>query len=57
LDVICVVLGCGIDELLRPEPGTVAAPAGLGLDLPTSGTVTVSGRRYLDRLRPMLRPA
>jgi hypothetical protein len=57
LDVICVVLGCGIDELLRPEPGTVAAPAGLGLDLPTSGTVTVGGRRYLDRLRPMLRPA
>jgi hypothetical protein len=29
LDVICAVLGCGIDELLLPEPGTVAAPAGL----------------------------
>jgi DNA-binding Xre family transcriptional regulator len=27
LDVICAVLGCGIDELLIPEPDTVAAPA------------------------------
>jgi DNA-binding Xre family transcriptional regulator len=25
LDVICVVLGCGVDELLLPEPGKVAA--------------------------------
>jgi DNA-binding Xre family transcriptional regulator len=28
LDVICAVLGCGIEELLLPEPGKVAAPAG-----------------------------
>ena len=27
LDVICAVLGCGVDELLIPEPGTVAAPS------------------------------
>ena len=27
LDVICVVLGCGIEELLLPEPGTVTRPA------------------------------
>jgi len=27
LDVICVVLGCGIDELLLPEPGKVTRPA------------------------------
>lgn len=27
LDVICAVLGCGVEELLLPEPGTVAAPA------------------------------
>ncbi|MFJ7589447.1 helix-turn-helix domain-containing protein [Streptomyces sp. NPDC097617] len=27
LDVICAVLGCGIAELLIPEPNTVAAPA------------------------------
>ena len=26
LDIICAVLGCGIDELLIPEPETVAAP-------------------------------
>lgn len=28
LGVICAVLGCGIEELLLPEPGNVAAPAG-----------------------------
>ncbi len=27
LDVICAVLGCGIEELLLPEPGKVAGPA------------------------------
>ena len=27
LDVICVVLGCGIEELLLPEPGKVTGPA------------------------------
>jgi DNA-binding Xre family transcriptional regulator len=26
LDVICAVLGCGVDELLIPEPDTVAQP-------------------------------
>ncbi|HEY0696016.1 MAG TPA: helix-turn-helix transcriptional regulator [Kribbella sp.] len=26
LDVICTVLGCGVDELLIPEPETVAEP-------------------------------
>ena len=26
LDVICAVLGCGIEELLLPEPGRVAGP-------------------------------
>ena len=26
LDVICAVLGCGVEELLIPKPGTVAAP-------------------------------
>lgn len=28
LDVICVVLGCGIGELLVPEPAKVARPGG-----------------------------
>ena len=27
LDVICVVLGCGVEELLLPEPGKVSTPA------------------------------
>jgi len=27
LDVICAVLGCGIQDLLIPEPETVAQPA------------------------------
>jgi DNA-binding Xre family transcriptional regulator len=26
LDVICAVLGCGVEELLIPEPETVTAP-------------------------------
>jgi DNA-binding Xre family transcriptional regulator len=26
LDVVCAVLGCGIEELLIPEPGKVAVP-------------------------------
>lgn len=26
LDVICAVLGCGVDELLIPEPDTVSQP-------------------------------
>jgi hypothetical protein len=28
LDVICAVVGCGVEELLIPEPGKVARPAG-----------------------------
>jgi DNA-binding Xre family transcriptional regulator len=27
LDVICAVLGCGVEELLLPEPDTVPQPA------------------------------
>lgn len=26
LDVICAVLGCGVEELLLPEPATVSQP-------------------------------
>jgi DNA-binding Xre family transcriptional regulator len=28
LDVICAVIGCGVEELLIPEPGKVTRPAG-----------------------------
>ena len=36
LDVICAVLGCGVDELLIPEPDTVAAPPPTAEDTPPS---------------------
>src|SRR5947209_4609487 len=32
LDVFCAVLGCGIDELLIPEPETVAVPTPKGAE-------------------------
>ena len=28
LDVICAVIGCGVEELLIPEPGKVTQPDG-----------------------------
>jgi len=28
LDVICAVVGCGVEELLIAEPGKIARPAG-----------------------------
>ena len=28
LDVICAVVGCGVEELLIPEPGKIGRPAG-----------------------------
>ena len=28
LDVICAVIGCGVEELLIPEPGKIPWPAG-----------------------------
>jgi DNA-binding Xre family transcriptional regulator len=36
LDVFCAVLGCGIDELLIPEPETVAAPTPRGSEQTTA---------------------
>ena len=34
LDIICAVLGCGVEELLIPEPDTVAAPPPAAEDAP-----------------------
>src|SRR5260370_35647122 len=34
LDVICAVVGCGIGDLLIPEPGKVAMPGGTQPGLP-----------------------
>ena len=28
LDVLCAVVGCGVEELLIAEPGTISRPAG-----------------------------
>jgi DNA-binding Xre family transcriptional regulator len=32
LDVICAVLGCGVEELLLPEPETVPQPSPAGCE-------------------------
>jgi DNA-binding Xre family transcriptional regulator len=37
LDIICAVLGCGVEELLIPEPDTVAAPPPAAEDAPAVG--------------------
>jgi DNA-binding Xre family transcriptional regulator len=44
LDVICVVLGCGVDELLIPEPDKVQRPVQDegGQDQPTAASSSAS---------------
>jgi DNA-binding Xre family transcriptional regulator len=49
LDIICAVLGCGIGELLIPEPDTVAAPASAAEDAPAA--VGSMARPVLPRSR------
>ena len=34
LDVICAVVGCGVEELLIPEPGKIPRPAGSPVSRP-----------------------
>src|SRR5438105_10545249 len=36
LDVICAVLGCGVEELLLPEPGKVPQPQPEGGEQPAT---------------------
>jgi DNA-binding Xre family transcriptional regulator len=36
LDVICAALGCGVDELLLPEPDAVTAPQPAGGEQPAA---------------------
>ncbi len=52
LDVICAVLGCGVEELLIPEPGKVTRPvaeheqhAGTATAAPAASPVTPKPRR------------
>ena len=56
LDVICVVLGCGIEELLLPEPGKAARPAGEEQHqpavAPAAGGPAVTPRRRDGRSMP-----
>jgi len=56
LDVICAVLGCGIEELLLPEPGKVAGAAGeeqrQQAAAPAAGGPAVTPRRRDGRTLP-----
>jgi Cro/C1-type HTH DNA-binding domain len=57
LDVLCAVVGCGVEELLIAEPGTISRPAGDHQDQqpaapPRPGTRTVTPRRRDSRSLP-----
>ncbi|MFI9848709.1 helix-turn-helix domain-containing protein [Nonomuraea sp. NPDC051941] len=55
LDVICAVLGCGVDELLIPEPGNVKRadePAGQQPAAASSGGPSVTPKRRDGRSLP-----
>jgi DNA-binding Xre family transcriptional regulator len=54
LDVICAVLGCGVDELLIPELDTVADPTSAAEDrtVAVSGARTVTPRARTGRSMP-----
>ncbi|WP_238845624.1 helix-turn-helix domain-containing protein [Nocardia terpenica] len=47
LDIICAVLGCGVEELLIPEPDAVAAPS----QAQDSAAVVGEARPVLPRSR------
>lgn len=53
LDVICAVLGCGVDELLVPEPDRVRSPGEeREQDAAEAGGPAVVPRRRGGRSRP-----
>jgi DNA-binding Xre family transcriptional regulator len=54
LDVICAVLGCGVDELLIPEPDTVAqtTPAAEDTTVAVGEARTVTPRARTGRSMP-----
>ena len=56
LDIICTVLGCGVDELLIPEPDKVSRPSGqqeaTAAAAAASGAVVVPKRRDGRSLPP-----
>ena len=54
LDVICAVLGCGVEELLVPEPDKVQAPAEAGdqRSAAVAGPAAVAPKRRKGRSLP-----
>lgn len=52
LDVICAVLGCGVEELLLPEPENVAAPNPATEQTAVGETRTVTPRPRTGRSLP-----
>jgi DNA-binding Xre family transcriptional regulator len=52
LDVICAVLGCGVEELLLPEPVAAAAPAVDEHDTAVGQAQTVTPRPRTGRSLP-----
>ncbi|MGI8808162.1 MAG: helix-turn-helix domain-containing protein, partial [Acidimicrobiales bacterium] len=54
LDVICAVLGCGVEELLVPEPDKVQSPAQDGDQRSTAvaGPAAVAPKRRKGRSLP-----
>ncbi|HEV8218819.1 MAG TPA: helix-turn-helix transcriptional regulator [Streptosporangiaceae bacterium] len=56
LDVICAVVGCGVEELLIPEPGKITRPAadqpGEPAAAPAQARPTVTPRRRDGRSLP-----
>jgi DNA-binding Xre family transcriptional regulator len=53
LDVICAVLGCGIDELLIPEPNRVSQPTRDNRSQAATGTgLTITPKRRDGRSLP-----
>jgi DNA-binding Xre family transcriptional regulator len=49
LDVICAVLGCGVEELLLPEPDQMPAPATASDEHDTAVGTVGRGRRVAPR--------
>jgi DNA-binding Xre family transcriptional regulator len=51
LDVICAALGCGVEELLLPEPGKVQRPAPGGHGQPAAVASSPGGPRVTPKRR------
>lgn len=51
LNVICAVLGCGVEELLIPEPDKVDRPAPEGESITATGTSGTAGLMVTPKRR------